>query len=90
MKNYIIVAVWFLFTLNSFSQNPFQDAIKLRGYIEPGSQPPKFIIPDETGERAFQEQRMKEYCEIVNRYYNNKFKSSKELHQGVGYVMIHN
>lgn len=84
MKKILIALICLILVSNTFSQNPYYDAIKLSGYIDPGTIPPKFInssnLDDTTSEK-----QMLEYCEIINGYYNNKFKTPNQVHQGVAY-----
>ena len=87
MKNYMVVLICLLLLQNTFSQNPYYDAIKLAGYIEAGSKPSKFIIPGITKD-SLKELRMKEYCEIINSYYRNKFRNCSEVHQKVASYKI--
>ena len=80
MKKPIFIVICMLLINAGQSQNPYYDAKKLAGYVEAG----KFIIPGSTLDSVAQKVKMKEYCDIINKYYDNKFKTSKEIHQGVG------
>lgn len=97
MKNFTFILVCTSFITIGFSQNAFYDAITLTQYVEFSSGSPKFIIPGskpdsiKTIEDSFAMAKFKEdsimmvnYCNIINRYYSNKFKTCKALHEGVG------
>ncbi len=88
MKKLILLLVCVAVIHHAHAQNPYSDALKLAGYIEPGSSPPRFIIPGNSGDSARQSEIMKKYCDIINIYYNNKFSTCVKLHQGVGSYMI--
>jgi hypothetical protein len=84
MKKLIIAVSYVFLLINVYSQNPYYDALKLAGYLEAG----KFIIPGRTADSIIQKEKMKEYCDLINTYYNHKFKTCKEVHQGVGSYRI--
>lgn len=69
-----------LFAANTFvGQNAYYDALKLKQYIISN----KFIIPHNGDSDAIKLQ-IEEYTAIINKYYNNKFTSVKELHDKIG------
>jgi hypothetical protein len=83
MKKYFFLV--FLFICNfSFSQSIYYDAVELSKYIVPGSNPVKFVVPiaGDPNEAA-QKAMMKRYCEIINKYYGNKFATDKQVHIGI-------
>jgi len=86
MKKPLTLLYFLMILALAQAQNPVYDALKLARYIEPGSNPPRFILAG-TGDTSRNRAIMKSTCEIINRYYNNRFQSCKEVHQHVGNYM---
>lgn len=80
----LILLICILFSSNIKAQNEFHDAIKLSRFLAFTGNETKFIIPvindpDSTSQLG----KTKEYCDILNKYYQNKFKTSALLHRGL-------
>ncbi len=83
-KNYITCILMIFISINAFSQSAFLDAQKLKKYIVPGTS--KFVIPDspDSATRVSQMKQVTEYCAIINAFYNNKYRTEKELIDKIG------
>ena len=88
MNKFILILACLLAFSAGKAQSPVNDALKLAGFIEPGSDPPRFVIPGPAGDTTLAKEQMQKYCGIINAYYNMKFKTSKEVHQGVGMYRV--
>ncbi|MCW3082727.1 MAG: hypothetical protein JWP12_93 [Bacteroidetes bacterium] len=68
-KTYILVILFFFICASAFPQSAYLDALQLKKYIDP-AHPTKFVT---------EKKQVSEYCQIINKYYNNKFATEEDL-----------